>query len=81
MRFLGDVHRMLVIRQDGNGEGIAQGEDGVGCSAVAAEIVDDDREPRVRNSSGGVLRSYDGLGVLRASRFLFRVPARLNVET
>jgi len=42
MRFLGDVHGVFVIGQNGNGEGITQREDGFGCGAVAAEIVDND---------------------------------------
>ncbi len=57
MRFLRDVRGVLVIGQDGNGEGITQGENGFGCSAVAAEIVDNDGEPRIRSFSAGILRS------------------------
>jgi len=58
MRFLGDVHGVFVIGQNGNGEGITQREDGFGCGAVAAEIVDNDGELRVRRFSAGFFVLY-----------------------
>ena len=52
MCFVGNVYGMFVIGQDGNREGIAQREHGVGSRAVAAEIINNDREPRVLFSNG-----------------------------
>src|SRR5260370_13957251 len=71
VRFLGDVHRMLVIGQNGNGEGITQSEDGFGCGAVVAEIVDNDCEKRVRGFSAGIRRSYSGSGSCARPKFDF----------
>jgi len=60
MRLLGDVRGVVVIGQNGDGEGITQSKDGFGCSAVAAEIIDNDREPRVRSFSAGIFRTHIG---------------------
>ncbi len=60
MRLPGDVRGVLVIGQNGNGEGITQSENGFGSRAVAAEIVDDNCEARVRSYSAGILRCCTG---------------------
>jgi hypothetical protein len=62
MRLLRDFQGVLVIGQDGNGEGIAESEDGFGCAAVAAEIVDNDGELRICYFSSGIPRFYTGCG-------------------
>src|SRR5258708_13161681 len=54
MRFRSNLHRVLVIGQNGNSEGMTQSEDGFGGGAVAAEIVDNDGEPRVCSISSGI---------------------------
>src|SRR5258708_8329784 len=71
VRVLGDVYRMLVVGQNGNSEGITQSEDGFGCSAIVAEIVDNDCETRVRGFSAGIRRSYSGSGCCARHNFDF----------
>ncbi len=65
MRFFGDLDGMRMIRQDGDGQRIRQSEDRVGSSAIVAEIVKNDGQPR-----GAVL-----LALPRTSRGRRRVPS------
>src|SRR5258707_2610012 len=71
MRLLGDVRGLLVMGQNGNGEGITQSEDGCGRSSVAAEIVDNDGEPRGRRFPAGILRSFTGCECRARNNFDF----------
>src|SRR5260370_32516766 len=71
VRVLDDVYRMVVVGQNGNSEGITKSEDGFGCSAIVAEIVDNDCETRVRGFSAGILRFYPGHGCCARHDFDF----------
>src|SRR6266403_5680741 len=61
MRFVRNFGGMLVIWQDGNGQWIGQRKDRFGSGAVAAEVVQNNREARCRRRAGrtaGVRRGF-----------------------
>src|SRR5216684_6599388 len=53
MRFVRNFGGMLVIWQNGDGQRIGQRKDCFGSGAVAAEVVQNNREPRCRGWAGG----------------------------
>src|SRR5260370_13300176 len=71
MRFLGDAGGWPVMGGKGNVEGITEREAGCGRSSVAAEIVDNDGEPRGRRFPAGILRSFTGCGCRARNNFDF----------
>ena len=55
--FGGDFNGMLVIRQDGDGQGVRKSKDCIGGGAVAPQIVEDDRQPWTRRLARGAIGS------------------------
>src|SRR5882762_1885892 len=56
MRFARNFGGMLMIWQDGNGQWIGQRKDRFGGSAVTAEVVQNNREPRCAAGVSGMRR-------------------------
>src|SRR6266446_3642875 len=71
MCFRSDLHRVLVIGQNGNSQGITQSEDSFGGGAVAAQIVDNDGKARVCSISAGIHGSRTGPGWCTGNDFDF----------
>jgi hypothetical protein len=78
--FFRDLAGIRVKGKERKSERVWKGEDGVGNSAIGAEIVENDGETRSASAGGG-RRMRGGAALSRIARFGTEIPGRFGIVT
>jgi hypothetical protein len=78
--FFRDLAGIGVIGEEGQSERVRKGEDGVGNSAIRAEIIENDGETRSADTSGG-RRMRRGVALSCIACLGTEVPGRFGIVT